>query len=632
MLNYNAIKSILQHRNYIDKTQYFEKFCDRAYNWETVTGCKGTGSSLFLKTLACFLDKRIDSKEIFRNLNVGKLEIFETEVNSYRVIYLDFSDCKVESYEEMLKYFGEKLSEIYKEYHLDFQESRWHSLSDIEQETNIIAKSASEKDIKHSLQHLSNSFHEYERPNKDNKLAILIDNLIQVEYCAAKFGFKRQFNDFLDKFRLEDVYKRTDVFVHFGDFPNINDWDYWRFKENIVDYTYHYWGGHYTDLMEENPHRDDLKGFSVNIDDRYNFEYQPLVPFPELDWDKYISEKREYIADEHEKQRIAHLEAVKKEKEKYAVELSPDIPRFSEFLGIRNISLDKTSPEYQALNEKLKTIYREFVPKFDDYNIYYSLQGIDNDSKTLYDREHIELLEDLVDRNDPNSEWKGISVSDHGHWIQCSFNKKESKTYIASNTNIKAYVTMDTLDIQDIFENSLKYLFKHAQNSFAAKVASCNRADQMCYWLNKEDFVHLQDYYSPMSDKMKKGPWFVAYYKNFGISRDFPDVDSHNGTIANIIADYFKTVENEDEIQLEAMFNNYIKKWNNDIYQEDSYSRFKNYTAMSFVIIMETLDIILGNKQFDESSILLNDDPKIWSALAKSHCWADLNKEYLKKL
>ena len=122
---------------------------------------------------------------------------------------------------------------------------------------------------------------------------------------------------------------------------------------------------------------------------------------------------------------------------------------------------------------------------------------------------------------------------------------------------------------------------------------------------------------------------FVAYKGMLGISREFPGADdSHNATQSNIIADYLKTVSNVDGVDLENMYNHYIAKWNADIYEEPNYRCFKRNTALSFIVLIDTLDAILNEKEVTEESILLSGDSRIWHTLADSYCWADVNEKW----
>ena len=75
MVNYDSIIKILQSDNYIDKTDCFEPFLG-GYKSRGFDNCKHTGASLFLKTLACFLDKDIDTNDIFKNLKIAQSKLF----------------------------------------------------------------------------------------------------------------------------------------------------------------------------------------------------------------------------------------------------------------------------------------------------------------------------------------------------------------------------------------------------------------------------------------------------------------------------------------------------------------------------------------------------------------------------
>ena len=124
---------------------------------------------------------------------------------------------------------------------------------------------------------------------------------------------------------------------------------------------------------------------------------------------------------------------------------------------------------------------------------------------------------------------------------------------------------------------------------------------------------------------------FVAYKGKLGISRDFPGIDrSHNSTMAYIISDYLKTVKNAGEIDLEDMYNNYISKWNGDLYEECGFGGFKNNSALSFIVILDTLDVLLGEAVITDHSFLLSGDARMWQVLAESRCWSDVNNCWVK--
>ena len=153
----------------------------------------------------------------------------------------------------------------------------------------------------------------------------------------------------------------------------------------------------------------------------------------------------------------------------------------------------------------------------------------------------------------------------------------------------------------------------------------------MCYWLSIDDFKHLEEFYSQYSKHMKRSLPFVAYKGMLGISKDFPGVDpSHNSLMASIISDYLKTIKRLEDINLEDMYNNYISKWNADIYEDNSIFGFKNNSVLSLIVILDSLDAILNQEDIMANSILLLDNREFWYTLSHCHCWADVNERWPK--
>lgn len=83
-----------------------------------------------------------------------------------------------------------------------------------------------------------------------------------------------------------------------------------------------------------------------------------------------------------------------------------------------------------------------------------------------------------------------------------------------------------------------------------------------------------------------------------------------------------------NDIDLEGMYNNYIAKWNADIYEENDFDGFKNQSVLSFVVILDSLDAILSNQDVVDGSLLMSGDSKIWRVLSDSRCWADVNEKW----
>ena len=322
------------------------------------------------------------------------------------------------------------------------------------------------------------------------------------------------------------------------------------------------------------------------------------------------------------------------EKKKYAEELLLEIPRFTDNWGIRRKILNKSNLVYRELTSLLKKIYHHTYPKFETNEIYRQLMKF-NERELIVD--NIKKFEaQLQNLAEGHSNWLMPNVNTSaGHWAQVTYysTQKEQCLSPGKPENLKVYACFNTYDIQDVFIESLKYLISHASNTFAAKIATYNRSDQMCYWLSPKDFKCLEKFYTHHSHDMERSMPFIAYRGKLGISKEFPGTnDSHNSTQAHIIADYLKTISDVDEVNLESMYNNYIAKWNADIYETKNYGSFKMSSALSLIVILDSLDVILGEAQINESSCLLSDNSKLWQILSQSNCWADVNRFYTQEL
>jgi len=154
MINYSAVINIIKSEKYIDKSDCFEHFWGLKH--VTLENCAHTGSSLFLKAFACFLDERLNATNVFQQMRVGKTTDFSKEINSYRVLYLDFSDFNARNYDEANRYIKAKMADAYKDFYclFDYGGSRIGSYQAFEDALDIIGGTASEQVLQRSLYNL----------------------------------------------------------------------------------------------------------------------------------------------------------------------------------------------------------------------------------------------------------------------------------------------------------------------------------------------------------------------------------------------------------------------------------------------------------------------------------------------
>ncbi len=331
MINYTSIIDILRSGKYIDKTENIEDFI--GFKHITLENCKGTGSSLFLKTMACFLDETVDTKDVFCHLEIGKSPIFDKEINSYQLVWLDFSDFKAQSFEEALKYIKEKMSDIYKYHYVSFkpEKGRDYRYRELEYALDIIEKKSSYKDLQYSFYTL---LYQLKRNkaiyNNINKLAVLIDNLVRLETIAKENGYEKKMSEFIIGFIVEDIYKHCDVFFQIGD--NKEETDGWFYVNK--DMAYHNFYARLYDI------HDRYNSLIVSKKRQYSFMVEPFTP-KERDWISCIEHDRSNIQQAKLREKQKRQEQICLEKEKYSEVLSDNVPMLSSNLGIRDKHLDK---------------------------------------------------------------------------------------------------------------------------------------------------------------------------------------------------------------------------------------------------------------------------------------------------
>lgn len=621
MINYSSVIEMLLSDKYVDKTDLFDKFFGRNYN--TLSNCYGTGSSSFLKTLACFLDETANTKNLFRRLKIGQHGSFLQEVNAYRVLYLDFSDFRAENYEEAIIYVTNKMSQTFKHY--------WNILSDsndsyynyhmLERALDVIEQKPSESVLCDSLRLLILQLRGYETRKNGKKLAVLIDNMVTLETVAQEYGYAAQMETFLKKFIVDDVYKFCDIFLQISDIDEEDD-IWFPAKRYLAFRNFSVFA---VDIRRCYPE------LVVQEASQYNFHFMPFVP-AEVNWQSIVDEGREKIRKEKKEEELARLEHIRKEREKYAVELSPSVPSFSPNLGLRVKRVDKSTNRYRTLNNFLRKLYNQCYPEFKKQQIYEHLQNFDWSRKIVKDVDR--LKSDMKKLSDNSPHWEEVWVdASLGTWVQivCKRIDDESHCSPASPENIKVYASMKNGKAEGVFLESLKFLMDNVRNGFAAKLSVYYRSDQICYWIAPDDFHCLEQFFMPYNDDMEVPMPFMAYLGKLGISKDFPGSDrSHNSMQADIIFDYFRSVNDIEQLDLEDMYNNYISKWN-AIIEDDSLCGFKDCSALSFVVILDTLDAILGKRPINHNSFLMAGDGQFWRILADSRCWADVNTRLQKR-
>ena len=624
MVDYSSVIDVLRSPYYVDRTGCFSTFGD----WEHVTllGCEGTGSSLFLRTFACYLDKEADSVDAFRHLDVGKSESFSRCVNAFKVLYLDFSDFGAETFEDALGYLAMKMMEAYRLHYRDLvpdEKDSCYSFNSYGTALDIIEGSVSEDDLSGSLRRLVSSLRGYESYRKKGvKLALLIDNMVRLETVSAKWGYYPKMKEFLKRFIVQDVYKYTDIFLQISDIAE-ERYDCYLGRNitlrwfSAMDYG-----------MMGSTYREIAVG-----EGKYPFDCK-LGVWDDTAWDEVVRRGRILVAKERIRDRLSERSHEKEMKALYAEELPLEVPRCSRNFGVRTKTLPKGTPAYEKMNALLRELHTKFYPDFRQGDIYKHLQILQMDVPVIKSESELEkILEDLPGGN---PYWEKGSVNPtHRVWMQVMYSvaDKDKQTYPGVSENVKAYAFVKDGDPEDLFVGSLRYLLSHAKHCFAAKLGYFSRSDQMCFWLSEDDFIFLEEFFRPYFPSMEASLPFVAYKGKLGISKEFSGFDdSHNSTVAHILSDYLKRVSAPEYVDMEKMVGEYVGKWNGDIYEDSRYGSFREQSALSLIVMLDSFDAILENGgQLGSDSFLLRGG-SMWTVLSRSRCWADVGKNYRKML
>lgn len=618
MIDYSSIIDIIRSDEFVDNTDCFGMIIGHRH--QTFDHCLGTGSSLFMKTMACFLDKTIDTKDLFRGLKIGNNENIIEMANTYYVLYLDFSDFNSDNYSEALGYLRHKMSELYKYFHNELIDKESCFSWNLHQEVlDVIEGIASDNTFQNSFRQLMLLLRRYRSNQNEKKLAVLLDNMVRLETVAERKGYSKEMDEFLKRFIVEDVYKYCDLFFQISDTVEDNDFQWflgYRYRVlrqfSVLSY----------DVRERLPE------MIVAEKDQFPFLIRALELEP-VDLGKWIAVGRKKVVEAKEKEERKRKEYIRQEKARYSIGLTQAVPRFSPNMGIRVKRLDKHSPRYKGLNALLSKLYVEAYPRLGTENLYHIMQRIDYKKPIVKNVDELKVVLEQLPQQCPGWETAFVNATG-GDWVQATFWRKGDEQRETPNRpeNIKVYAYVKNMNAQSAFTGSIRYLLKNAKQMFAAKMAVYERVDQLCYWLDLDDFPSLECYFEQLLGDLEVSMPFIAYKGKLGISKDFPGTDdSHNYALAHIISDYFSTVNDVGNVDLEDMFNNYIAKWNADIYEEGSWG-FKSSSALSFVVIMDTIDAILNGDGINERSSLLIPEKKMWRILAQSKCCADVNEGF----
>lgn len=118
---------------------------------------------------------------------------------------------------------------------------------------------------------------------------------------------------------------------------------------------------------------------------------------------------------------------------------------------------------------------------------------------------------------------------------------------------------------------------------------------------------------------------FVPYRKKIGITREFYSWSSYNGLVSELIALYLQNISSKDDIDVMDMYSKYVRAWNGDLEDNDSFGdRFKASNAQELIILLESMDVIINDAPLHDDNIMYNSNGKMWCALGQSKNWHEV--------
>ena len=143
----------------------------------------------------------------------------------------------------------------------------------------------------------------------------------------------------------------------------------------------------------------------------------------------------------------------------------------------------------------------------------------------------------------------------------------------------------------------------------------------------RPDFFALERHVTELDTPICTPLPFTAYRGDIGISRELASWDSHNGVQASLIGCYLESVGSEKDVDVLDMYAHYVRAWNGDLPKDHPMSKeFRNANAQELLILLETLDVLLGNSELIDGGLLLNGDASLWHDLGSARNWYKLGQ------
>ena len=284
---------------------------------------------------------------------------------------------------------------------------------------------------------------------------------------------------------------------------------------------------------------------------------------------------------------------------------------------------------YEEREALLKELYRKFGSQADYEDIYRAMQGIDFKARLHFDESRFYELEKVS--QDAPERWKEIFVGDkdgNWFWVEGEFAEEEP---LGNLGLVKVYASVaDFAKTADIFYDAVHIIIQESDHRFHAKMGKYKRKDNMCFWVSRKTFFELEKYFFSISGELVCNIPFVPYRGKLGVSREFSTFGSLSSETAEMIADYFRTVKCENEIDFGDMYSLMVGAWNKELPEVEKKieESFEYFNAQTILILLDTADVLTDRTEISDDHIFLTEDSRMWRALGSSHSWDVVEENY----
>ena len=615
-------KKICKRSDYVDISGDISHFMNQ-HRWHSLVMTKGAGKTTLLSMLYYFFDLDEDSCDLFMDKAVAReWDGWQEYLNKRVAIALDFSDFKAKNMNAALQYLRLKMLQLYKEkLHLILKmdensiERYMETLLSLEDYDPEKQGGSSKEDVpegmralEYSLQQLLWDFYHGEY-SKENPV-LLIDNLCRMEQVASSSGYYWEMIEFLKKYLDFEPDKMCCVYLQVWDADSdrrYEAYEYYCYNPPFMPHVEEmYWRTgrkaiRYPKAMYKASIRD---GVRLNTKRMENLISQGTI-LKLKNQNRWLQSEKEYR---------------KQKMEKYSMPLSGEVPLYSDNMGRRYMRHLKRDERYETLNGIVRDLYERSRGLKNYRELYELMQNVNFENRTDWDEQAYAELEEEC--NGLREGWKVRLHSSGQYWYQIDIGDGR---WSGSIFDIKVYVTTAETAVKDLYIGSAKELVLNGKDGFTSMVSRVQRDGTICYFVSRRDFFVLENYLQAHVNELRKGNPFIAHRGLLGISRELMDLDSHNAQQAKILWNYFQMTGNLEEIDIEDMYRMFVMGWNAELAEDNPFRKdFEESTAQMFVLLMDSLDIMLGDKELGDDSLFLNDDKNIWNMLAHARCWGEV--------